>query len=391
MFQQLLEKKLFFFSYLDELPAFLAIVFYMLSNRCFKINKKSINMVIALGIFVFSGLLGNILYRYQPIKYVIIDLLTNLKFILAVYFSMKFFPNGVKSYKKLPCFLSIISILLFILFLADRLFGIYGGEIRHGIHASQLFFGHPNYLAGFCGFLIACLSIFGVKRHRFPIILDLIMLVFTLRAKALANAAVYLCLFYFIYVRYSKVKFYHYVLMGCLSVFFAWSQIAFYHITHLENSARSVMLMTSFIILYDYFPIGTGFGTYASHSAAANYSPVYYKYGFSDYYELRNSPVGTFFDDQFWPIILGQTGFIGFIAYASYLLILMGKINKLASINREAYFSSLFVFLYLMISTMADPGFNNTIAVPLALALGFAFNIPKYENNLEVNQLETFS
>ena len=176
-----------------------------------------------------------------------------------------------------------------------------------------------------------------------------------------ASVAAFGCLAFIVYALRSQIKFRHYALLAGLSVLLAWPQIFFYHITLASTSARSVILRTSFQILLDYFPIGTGFGTYASHSAAAHYSPVYYKYGFEAFYELRNAVTGTFFDDQFWPIIIGQTGFIGLASYVGYLVILLKRIGLMASTNKNAYFAAMFLFLYLLIGTMADPGFNTNL------------------------------
>lgn len=154
--------------------------------------------------------------------------------------------------------------------------------------------------------------------------------------------------------------------------FFAWSQIYFYFIELSGNSARSVMLLTSFVILKDYFPIGTGFGTFASHSAAVNYSPVYSKYGFEFIYELRNATEGTFFDDQFWPIILGQTGVIGTICYCYLLFHLFNIIQKLYRLDENSYIAALFCFIYLLVSSIAEPAFNNSVAIPLAFVIAIA-------------------
>ena len=63
----------------------------------------------------------------------------------------------------------------------------------------------------------------------------------------------------------------------------------------------------------DYFPLGTGFATYASDSAFKNYSPVYIKYGFLS--ESEVSPASYFMNDTFWSIIIAQTGFIGILLY----------------------------------------------------------------------------
>lgn len=40
--------------------------------------------------------------------------------------------------------------------------------------------------------------------------------------------------------------------------------------------------------------------------------------------------------------------------------------------NQNSYMAALFVFIYLMISSIAEPAFNNSVAIPLAMALVLA-------------------
>ena len=256
--------------------------------------------------------------------------------------------------------------------MVDRFLNIFPAEYRYGIKSTVLFYGHPTYFAGICAFLIAVMTIYHVNKYRVYILMDLVMMVFTLRSKAIVSAIVYILLYIIVKKLHGKLKVWQIVIVGIIGVACAWSQIYFYFINLRGQSARSVMLLTSFLVMRDYFPIGTGFATYASHSAAVNYSPVYSKYGFELMYELRNSTEGTFFDDQFWPIIFGQTGVIGTICYIYILVFLFKRIQKLYKTNADAYMGGLFVFIYLLISSIAEPAFNNSVAIPLAMAIVIA-------------------
>ena len=139
--------------------------------------------------------------------------------------------------------------------------------------------------------------------------------------------------------------------------------------------------MTSLKIMKDYFPLGTGFATYASDSAFKNYSPVYIKYGFLS--ESEVSPASYFMNDTFWPIIIAQTGFIGILLYISVLLFLLKKCLEMESYSIKFYIGSLFIFCYLFISSTSEPAFNNSIAIPLAILFGVMLRwYDKYRNKM---------
>lgn len=370
------------FTYIDELPVLLAILCIIKKpNRIKRTKQDDLCIFLALAVFVVVGLTGNILYRYQPVNLVLTDVLSNLKFFFAIYAAEQGLPDNVLNYKNVPRLANYLSIALFVLFLVDRVFNIFGGQIRYGLKTNQLFYTHPTYLAGTCVFLIGILTIFNYKKYKWPIVFNLILLAFTLRGKAIAGAACYLLICFIVLKMHSKLKIWQIGLVGLLGVAIAWNQIYFYFIKLSGASARSVMFATSLRIMRDYFPIGTGFGTYGSHSAAVNYSPVYIKYGFESIYELRNSSVGTFFDDQFWPIIFGQTGAIGTACYLFILYRLFNKIQSVRKVHSGAYIAALFTFVYLLISSVAEPAFNNSIAIPIACIIGVCFRLANNMNH----------
>lgn len=63
-----------------------------------------------------------------------------------------------------------------------------------------------------------------------------------------------------------------------------------------------------------YFPFGSGFATFGSDQAARNYSRLYYQYGFNSLFGM-NTKDGSFLSDTFWPMAIGQFGWIGSILY----------------------------------------------------------------------------
>lgn len=383
------------FSYLDEITALLGIAMTFLNFR----KSSSINticfvkiIIILLSIYIATGLLANIVFNYQPFVYVVQDLFANIKFFLSAMLGVYIFQGEIykKDQNQISSIMKLVSLAFLILFIIDRGTSAFGSsEVRYGIRSLKLNYGHSTYLAAALAGLITLLIVFYKKGNLKYIVIDTIMMVFTLRSKAFGAAIALIMIAYIIFIHHGKFKFWQIFLLALLGLYVGWSQFSFYFISLSGKSARSVMLLTSFKIMKDYFPIGTGFATYASHMAGAHYSPVYIKYGFQHIYELRNSAVGSFFDDQFWPIIFGQTGVIGTIAYIGILCIYFRRISAIRVQNKYAYCGALFALIYLLISSIAEPAFNNSVACLFGVLFGVVFkqycssNIKKQVNAYE--------
>lgn len=408
IFQRPLETVWPGFSYIDEAVALLGVVSafdQIVIKRKSCLPKYMLLAYAFLAVFFISGLLGNILFQYQPWKWVIVDIYTNFKFFFAILTGyLFFFDLSWEKLKKTAAFHGkLITGFLFAFFLLDRVFQLYPGEIRHGIRSARLFFIHSTYFAGAVAFLLCFMTIFYDKKTWPFLVMGVIMIVFTLRSKAMASAALFCVIFVLIIVLKLKVKLWHLTLLGGFAVLLGWPQIEYYFIALSGSSARSVMLITSFLIMKDYFPIGTGFGTYASSAAEKCYSPVYLKYGFNDNMELRNindwentyrliekigeeinKPKyinGVFLNDTFWPIIFGQSGVIGTVAYVGALLIFFKKCFEAQKVNRYCFAAMMYLWAHLIISSIAEPAFNNAMAIPFAMMMGIVWGVTERYNN----------
>lgn len=403
VFQSPLEKVWDPFSYIDEVTALIGTclgLYDIVVVRRGHPSKEQLWMGIPLLVFIAVCLAGNVIYQYQPLKCVIIDMYTNLKFFFAIGTGYYLFASmDWEEMKEIACWNGrIITLFLFLLFLIDRYFHFWPCEVRYGISSAKLFYYHPTYLAGAMAFLLMLLSVFYDKRSLTYIAMELIIMAFTLRAKSLASAALYVALFVFFFVFKWRLRLWHVIVAGAGCIAIAWNKIRFYFIVLSGHSARSVMLQKSFEVMKDHFPIGTGFGTYGSAEAAKHYSPVYLKYGFNDYWELRdmsnlqntmrlvykydwerylknpdiiNEP--SFLSDQFWPIIFGQSGALGTVIFLVILGVLLKRCFDLQKFNLYAYVGVLFAMAYLVISSIAEPAFHNSVAIPLAMVLGMVF------------------
>ena len=102
VFQNLLQTYIPYFQYYDEFVAIVSvpIIFFNLINKKSK-NKQNKKIMIFLVLILIIGVLGNIIYKYQIIKYVLFDMLLFLKFYLIYFMSEIVWNNSfLEKYNK---------------------------------------------------------------------------------------------------------------------------------------------------------------------------------------------------------------------------------------------------------------------------------------------------
>lgn len=134
--------------------------------------------------------------------------------------------------------------------------------------------------------------------------------------------------------------------------------------------ARSALYGASLEIARDRFPLGAGLGRFGSHMSRVKYSPLYHAYGLDRIRGLQQSN-SDYVTDTFWPMVLGETGIIGVIAYAAFLLALLLSLWR--AIGRQSdpllrafCLGSLAVLIAAVVESLATPMF---VAPPRAYLL----------------------
>ena len=375
IFKNPLEGKFSVFGYVDEIVAFLAFPIFFYKQLYEKHGISHINFCfVCVFFFVLCGAVGNIIFRYQSLWYSLLDCFTCIKFWLALYVGKHFFTGfTVKNHKKtiqLHCKLMIYFFI--ILILLDNIIHIFPANIRYGLRSTQLFYSHPTYFAAACVFIcVIYISVMGDNLHGwFNLFCLLVLIASTLRIKAIGAAIVFLLIAYIAVHKRKKINFKLLLIMALIALIVGWNQIYYYFFSEIQSgSARYQLFMKSLLIANDFFPFGTGFGTFGSFYSGVAYSPVYMLYGIQNIEGITSSNP-SYISDSFWPMILGQTGFLGLIAYICALLILFLEIQRLAQKNCYRYTSALCILVYLLISSTSESAFANPMAVPLAIYLG---------------------
>ena len=133
--------------------------------------------------------------------------------------------------------------------------------------------------------------------------------------------------------------------------------------TGVEGNVRLGMYFASFRIAKDYFPLGSGMGTFGSLASIIKgyYSPLYYEYHVSNIGANSQEDVAVGHHtllDTYWPHIFGELGFLGTLLF---LLIWFFPLNKsifnLRNSN-EPFRKGISFFIVLIIISMTWEGFS---------------------------------
>lgn len=330
-------------------------------------------------LFLLITLMGSIVYNYQPWRVAVLpDLLLCAKFWLAIYVGRYMFKgwNVAKYAKRIMVHIRIVVIAFTLMILADYVFQLFPGGIRYGIRYIQLFYGHPTYFAATCVFIAAvCIALRGSAQGiDMYFVWSTLLMCASLRGKAVAAAFVYLYVFFLVFYRKKKLRIWHILPLIPIVLLLAWDQVFYYFLSDIQSgSARFQLLSKSITIAKDHFPLGSGYGTFASWYSGVVYSPLYAKYKISNIWGLSEGRA-SFVSDSFWPMIFAQSGWLGTIAYLLALLGVFFKIQKLRNVNAGHYVSAMCIFIYLVIASTAESAFVNPLAIPLALWMGCLFS-----------------
>lgn len=259
---------------------------------------------------------------------------------------------------------------------------------RGDMLASQSIFLHPGLYGWFMSFCF-CISLAMalMEKSKFKYILTLLFflaLIVSLRRRSIIACT--LISFIGVYIANPSIQ------KKIYSIIFTFAILVFFYLIFMDKinflitdvlthyiisdsiygGPRIFLTQTSLEVASDYFPLGAGLGTYGSWMSRMFYSPVYYDYGVAGKFGL--SPDNSIFlNDTFWPMLLGEIGFIG--AFIYFLILFSIFIKLLRSFNRAGdifvktvLLAAILVFLEGGVESLSTPVFSK---MPHSLFIGF--------------------
>ena len=171
-----------------------------------------------------------------------------------------------------------------------------------------------------------------------------------------------------------------------IAVFLGWERFDKYYVAGFydDQVARPMMYKTALRILWEYFPFGSGMGTFGTAASAVYYSPLYPEYGLNHVWGL--SGAGGFLCDAFYPS-LAQFGIVGIILYIIFWKRRLLVINEIKEMGY--YVVGLMSFFCLAIEQTADSSWLSGKGMGFCMLIGLCMNANLNEDdNLNENDDE---
>lgn len=279
----------------------------------------------------------------------------------------------IKKYvnSKIILFCKIISIMLILLCLHEIFMNPFFEkyDFRYFTNSLQLCFLHPTYFAAFC---VSCVSIlicnmkYNKNNFKYIVILSIVTCL-TFRSKAIGAIFVIFAIYYSC-VKYNlKLKTICLILACCIVVYFSMDQIEKYFTVGATVPIRLKMHQDGIKIAEQYFPFGSGFGTFGTTVAYESNSKFYYKLGYmSGYY--KGQPVS----DTFWPGIFAQSGWIGTIFFVTTISLMVFDSIKRLKENKYYGWAMLSILSYSIIASTSETAFFNPATAIMFIIYGIA-------------------
>lgn len=134
---------------------------------------------------------------------------------------------------------------------------------------------------------------------------------------------------------------------------------------------RLMFVYTSLEIFISQFPLGIGPGYFGSAIANMFYSPLYVDLGWSDIRGLGQNSSVNYLNDNFWPMIMAQYGFLGFlIVLKMFKFFIYDYLKKI--LNRPESFLFVFVtMISILTGTFGSATFIGTLGMLYILSNSF--------------------
>lgn len=372
-------------NYWDEVMLVAVSLYCILKKGKLLIRKVNLEKWMILVVFIIAGIAGNILHpNLQDSGIAIIkDIIAVLKFpVLTI---IMFVDRGEKKQTKIIHEAATISrytinLMLFIAIIGCFInIGVYQNEIRF-VKCYQFFFSHPTFMVSSLVMMATVLLADGIKKN----CCSLFAIAFLLFLSGRVKGYIMILLIFLIFViqpSMIKVMFYsikdkikikkRYMVpitsvIIILGYFLGKEKIDLYLYWGL-TAARPALYIIGIQLVKDFFPFGSGFGTFASSISGEYYSNVYRIYHIDDVNGMTKDNI-SYIGDTYPPYVYGQFGITGTFAYVSLLIqIFKDQFQKQKSYNRIIAF--LFIWVYALVASTAETYFTNSSAVQFAVVL----------------------
>ncbi|WP_058991129.1 hypothetical protein [Anaerococcus rubeinfantis] len=387
LFSAVFEYNIPYINYWDEI-IFIISILYLTSIVLKKgeIKRITFNILLLSFLVIVIGIIGNFNNStYQTNKIAMLkDVVAYLKFPITFIALPKILKimNIKRKFKEITIITKIITIIMFISMILGYFIdiGLYKSEEDRILKTFLFIFPHPTFLVFTCLIMLIIFMIGEVKLNKTYLFMCLSIMFMTQRSKAYFIVAFILAillipkrylenLFTFRNNRMLLKKRYIFlsiILVSSFMYLFAKDKFILYFQYGL-TAARPALYLVGLRLAYEHFPLGTGFGTFASSLSGRYYSSIYYNYGISNVLGISEDNI-SYIGDVYWPYIYGQFGILGFLLQIRIFIKLFFYYFKkiVNNINRKSY---IIIWAYSIFASFAEAFFTNSTSVQMSFII----------------------
>ena len=360
------------FDFSDELLCILLLLYAITKKRFIaKEKKKTGEIKIYIAIMLFYIVYSFVIDITTP-RGIWLDILQQIRPYTVFYLTWMLAPQFTETQKKLIVRVMLASFLGYLFFFITNPYAVSpsGGE-----ESAVL-----GQIALCCG-MIYFLFTEHTKRNRNIAIFLMLLGLASGKSKYIGECIAFIALVVYVdkKIRFDNMATYLKVgLLGTVIIFFTWTKFNAYYVEGFQEDAdrmaRPETYKTGLLIMKDYFPFGSGLGTFASAAAAKEYSPLYYKYEIDDIWGLTpENPM--FLADTFYPIVYSQFGFFGALMFLWFWKRRLQEANRI--IDPNYYKMALMCILALALENTADSSYLSGKGMGYFMILAVCLNSNK--------------
>ena len=357
------------FDFSDELLCILLLLYAITKKRFIaKEKKKTGEIKIYIAIMLFYIVYSFVIDITTP-QGIWLDILQQIRPYTVFYLTWMLAPQFTETQKKLIVRVMLASFLGYRFFFITKPYAVspFGGGESVAL----------GQIALCCG-MIYFLFTEHTKRNRNIAIFLMLLGLASGKSKYIGECIAFIALVVYVdkKIRFDNMATYLKVgLLGTVIIFFTWTKFNAYYVEGFqedaERMARPETYKTGLLIMKDYFPFGSGLGTFASAAAAKEYSPLYYKYKIDDIWGLTpENPM--FLADTFYPIVYSQFGFFGALMFLWFWKRRLQEANRI--IDPNYYKMALMCILALALENTADSSYLSGKGMGYFMILAICLN-----------------
>ena len=398
LFEILLFQNCFFsifptITYIDAVCTILLIILTLCAlinksrkSALLKMEKKIIIFVL---IFMFIGVVSTVIYKIQPEKTAVYKDAFNIIKFPIFYICTLILSNGLDKKRLLTSIAKrsrIYIIIIFIFSIINIFFEIgMNNDVRYGLRSFKFLFSHATYLVSSMVIMMCVILADQHKKGDSIIIFEsIVILILSFRNKAFVFILAYLLGKQVMkYLKNIKLK--HILLLGIFGVLISYKKIvevASYGLI----AARPALYIVGWELACNYFPLGSGFGTFASYLSGTYYSPIYEMYSIN-YVTGLTSDMYDYIADTFWPYIYGQFGFIGLGIFINILILIFISLKRRYYLSQDNMLAALLLFSYILIASTAEAIFTDVTGIASFMALGTYLGENRMRIKLQITKI----